>query len=88
MPAWGGEDSPESIWALVAFIRRLPKLTPEELKQMQEQAGAAHGECMSEPTTPQTEGKKQGEKDKSGKDKKPAKPKTHTHGPGAKPHTH
>jgi mono/diheme cytochrome c family protein len=36
MPAWGNEDSPESIWALVAFIRRLPQLSPEELKQMQE----------------------------------------------------
>ena len=88
MPAWGGEDSPESIWALVVFIRRLPKLTPEELKQMQEQAGGAHGESMSESTTPQTEGTKGGEKDKSGKDAKPAKPKTPPHGPGAKPHTH
>lgn len=36
MPAWGGEDSPESIWGLVAFIRRLPKLSPEEIKLMQE----------------------------------------------------
>lgn len=88
MPAWGGEDSPESIWALVAFIRRLPQLTPEELKQMQEQAGGAHGESMSESTTPETEGTKRVEKDKSGKDVKPAKPKTHTHGPGAKPHNH
>ena len=41
MPAWGGEDSPESIWALVAFIRRLPKLSPEEIKQMQEMAAGA-----------------------------------------------
>src|SRR5262249_35893875 len=38
MPAFGGEDSPESIWALVSFIRRLPKLTPEEIKQLQEMA--------------------------------------------------
>lgn len=41
MPAWGGEDSPESIWALVAFIRRLPKLSPEEIKLMQEIAAGA-----------------------------------------------
>ena len=40
MPAWGGEDSPESIWALVTFIRRLPHLTPEEIRAMQ-QLGAA-----------------------------------------------
>lgn len=41
MPAWGGEDSPESIWGLVAFIRRLPKLSPEEIKLMQEMATGA-----------------------------------------------
>lgn len=38
MPAWGSEDSPESIWALVAFIRRLPHLTPEEIRSMQQPA--------------------------------------------------
>lgn len=38
MPAWGGEDSPQSIWELVAFIRRLPGLSPEELRLMQQQA--------------------------------------------------
>jgi len=36
MPAWGSEDSPESIWALVAFIRRLPHLTPEEIQSMRQ----------------------------------------------------
>jgi len=30
MPAWGGEDSPQSIWQLVGYIRRLPALSPEE----------------------------------------------------------
>ena len=36
MPAWGepGSADPES-WALVAFIRRLPTLSPEELKAME-----------------------------------------------------
>jgi mono/diheme cytochrome c family protein len=38
MPAFGGEDSPESIWGLVSFIRRLPKLTPDEIKQLQDMA--------------------------------------------------
>ncbi|HJZ67853.1 MAG TPA: cytochrome c, partial [Blastocatellia bacterium] len=33
MPGWEGEDSPEEIWDLVSFIRHLPQLTPEELKQ-------------------------------------------------------
>lgn len=35
MPAWGepGDQDPES-WALVAFIRTLPKLTPDELAEV------------------------------------------------------
>ena len=41
MPAWGGEDSPESIWELVAFIRRLPQLSPEEIRLLQEIAASA-----------------------------------------------
>ncbi len=35
MPAWG-EHSPEETWHLVLFIRHLPALTPDELKQMQQ----------------------------------------------------
>jgi mono/diheme cytochrome c family protein len=36
MPAWGesGNHDHES-WGLVAFIRHLPKLTPEEIKEME-----------------------------------------------------
>ena len=41
MPAWGGEDSPEEIWQLVGFIRRLPALSAEELKQMEAQAAGS-----------------------------------------------
>lgn len=37
MPAWGtGGVSNEESWALVHFIRQLPKLTPAELEQMQQ----------------------------------------------------
>ncbi len=46
MPAWGSEDSPQSIWELVGFIRRLPELGPAELEFMQ---GLA--------SEPETEGK-------------------------------
>lgn len=35
MPAWGSEHSPEDTWELVSFIRRLPQLTPDELKLME-----------------------------------------------------
>ena len=44
MPAFGGEDSPEEIWKLVLFIRRLPNLSPEELKRMQRMPTGAGSE--------------------------------------------
>lgn len=35
MPGWGGErGGGESSWKLVDFIRHLPKLTPDDLKEM------------------------------------------------------
>jgi mono/diheme cytochrome c family protein len=35
MPAWGGEHGGgESSWKLVVFIRHLPRLAPDELKEM------------------------------------------------------
>jgi mono/diheme cytochrome c family protein len=77
MPAFGGEDSPESIWSLVSFIRRLPQLPPEELKQLQELAGAGEG----------AERDKSAQTEKKGVENK-AKTKVHTHGSGAKPHQH
>ena len=43
MPAWGGEHSAEEIWHLVAFIRRLPTLTAEELKEMEKMAAGEGG---------------------------------------------
>lgn len=36
MPAWGREHSDEDTWQLVSFIRRLPELTSEELKLLEE----------------------------------------------------
>ena len=77
MPAFGGEDSPESIWALVSFIRRLPKLTPEEIKQLQEMVEGGKTEMEEKSATPEPAGSKE---------KKATKP--HSHGPGTKPHSH
>jgi mono/diheme cytochrome c family protein len=34
MPAWGGPGKDDDSWKLVVFIRRLPTLTPKELKEM------------------------------------------------------
>lgn len=77
MPAFGGEDSPESIWALVSFIRRLPKLTPEEIKQLQEMAEGGKLEMGEKSATPEPAGSKE-----------KRAPKPHSHGPGTKPHGH
>lgn len=76
MPAFGGEDSPESIWALVSFIRRLPKLTPEEIKQLQEMAEGGKTEMDEKSATPEPA---------ISKGKRATKP--HSHGQGTKPHS-
>jgi mono/diheme cytochrome c family protein len=97
MPAFGGEDSPESIWNLVALMRRLPQLSPDELKQMRQFAGE---ETMEEvPTESVLSAGRQG-KNKTAQANAPShedeskaveqKPKTkgHTHQQGANPHHH
>jgi len=49
MPAWGPTHSDDKIWAMVAFVKRLPALSAEEYRAMQQQesgSGAvphAHG---------------------------------------------
>jgi len=58
MPAFGGEDSPQEIWRLVTFLRRLPQLSPEELKRMREMGGeAGKREMHAEPHTDKPETK-------------------------------
>ena len=74
MPAWGSEDKPEAIWDLVSLIRRLPKLSPEELQRLQKAARAAGGELAEQAGEP--EKKEAAEPSKEGN----ATPKhTHTH---------
>ncbi len=38
MPAWGASHSDADIWALTAFVQRLPRLSPSEYRAMQERA--------------------------------------------------
>jgi mono/diheme cytochrome c family protein len=90
MPAFGGEDSPESIWHLVSFLRRLPQLPPEELKRMREMA---EGSEPVETASPQPEAGRpaQPPADKTGqgqptRGRKPARPRQH--GSESKPHQH
>jgi mono/diheme cytochrome c family protein len=35
MPAWGPTHSDEDIWSIVAFLKRLPKYSPEEYQKLQ-----------------------------------------------------
>lgn len=70
MPAWGSEDKPEAIWDLVALIRRLPKLSPEELKRLQMSAENTTAEQQP------GESKKDGE---SQQQQRPVRKHTHKH---------
>lgn len=73
MPAWESEDKPEAIWDLVSLIRRLPKLSPEETKLLQESARNAGGELSEQAGEPE-------EKESGEAAKEVTKPKhTHTH---------
>ncbi len=72
MPAWRFEDKPEAIWDLVSLIRRLPKLSPEELQRLQKAAREAGGELSEQAGEP--EKKEDSQASKEGE----AKPK-HTH---------
>lgn len=42
MPAWGLSHNDQAIWAMVAFLQKLPKLTPEQYAQMTAHAADEH----------------------------------------------
>ncbi len=44
MPAFGVTHSDEEIWDIVAFVQRMPKLTPQEYQALVKQAGLAEDE--------------------------------------------
>jgi mono/diheme cytochrome c family protein len=45
MPAWGATHGDEAIWGLVAFLQKLPEMSPEEFAALSEVAGAGgHGD--------------------------------------------
>jgi len=39
MPAWGTSHSDEMIWAMVAFLQKLPDMTPAEYQAMEKKLG-------------------------------------------------
>ncbi len=42
MPAWGLTHDDETLWSIVAFLRKLPELTPEKYAAMTADAAAIH----------------------------------------------
>jgi mono/diheme cytochrome c family protein len=36
MPAWGGPGKDDDSWKLVLFIRHMPQMTPQEMKEMEQ----------------------------------------------------
>ena len=48
MPAWGKTHDDQLIWDMVAFLRQLPKMSPEQYKAAVASAPADHDEMMKE----------------------------------------
>lgn len=48
MPAWGPTHSDEKIWAMTAFVRKLPTMSAEDYKAMQEQLAKSGKEHETE----------------------------------------
>lgn len=46
MPAWGKSHSDDLIWDMVAFVEKLPSLTPGQYKEIVASAPADHDEIM------------------------------------------
>ena len=46
MPAWGKTHNDELIWNMVAFVRKLPKMSPEQYNTAIASAPAGHDEMM------------------------------------------
>ena len=69
MPAWGNgtPESERASWVLVHFIRRIPKLTPDEINRMKALNPRTPAEFQAE------------EAAKAGKEPPPAPPHSHAH---------
>ncbi|MCE5232285.1 MAG: c-type cytochrome [Mizugakiibacter sp.] len=48
MPAWGGSHDDPTIWSMVAFLQKLPDMTPAQYKDMVAKAPADHDMDMGE----------------------------------------
>src|SRR6476659_9583129 len=48
MPAWGVTHNDELLWDVVAFLQKLPELTPEQYQTLVKSAPKTHDEMMQE----------------------------------------
>ena len=48
MPAWGKTHSDDLIWDMVAFVRQMPKLSPEQYKKLVASAPESHEEMTKD----------------------------------------
>jgi mono/diheme cytochrome c family protein len=48
MPAWGVTHNDEILWDVVAFLRKLPELTPDQYQTLVKSAPKTHDEMMPE----------------------------------------
>jgi mono/diheme cytochrome c family protein len=48
MPAWGVTREDDLLWSVVAFLRKLPELTPDQYQQLARSAPKTHDEMMQE----------------------------------------
>lgn len=48
MPAWGGSHDDETIWSMVAFLKKLPSLTPDQYKDLVAKAPPDEDMSMSD----------------------------------------
>jgi len=84
MPSFGVTHSEDELWAIVAFLNRLPKISPAEYQAMVKQAGL--GEPGAEGEEHEHGGQTQAEPGEEHHEEAGKPPHTHTHPPGTPPH--
>jgi hypothetical protein len=55
MPAWGVTHSDEQLWDVVAFLQKLPELTPDQYQSLVKSA-PSHPDLMKDMESGQTDG--------------------------------
>jgi len=81
MPAFSPTHKEAEIWKIVAFVRHLPEISPDEEKQLRasEESSDHHHDGDAEPKA---------SSEKASKAEPAATPTPHRHAPGAPPHAH